>query len=147
MKIEKVEERTPELIQELVAVWESSVRATHLFLSDPEVKKIKEYVPEAIGQVPLLFVAYSDEGPAVAFMGIDGESLEMLFVAAECRGQGVGRALLVPALEQLGVRELAVNEQNPQAVGFYEHLGFEVFKRTDVDQQGDPYPLLYMRLP
>ena len=45
-----------------------------------------------------------------------------------------------------GVREVTVNEQNPQAVGFYQHMGFEVYKRTETDEQGGPYPLLYMRL-
>ncbi|MEE0391786.1 MAG: GNAT family N-acetyltransferase, partial [Lachnospiraceae bacterium] len=29
------------------------------------------------------------------------------------------------------MREVTVNEQNPQAVGFYEHLGFKTYKRTD----------------
>ena len=36
-------------------------------------------------------------------------------------------------------------EQNPDAVGFYEHLGFATYKRTDLDEEGNPYPLLYMR--
>ena len=41
---------------------------------------------------------------------------------------------------------LAVNEQNPQAKGFYEHMGFHVYKRTGLDEQRNPYPLLYMSL-
>ena len=40
-----------------------------------------------------------------------------------------------------------MNEQNPQAVGFYEHMGFQTYRRTDRDEEGGPYPLLYMRLP
>ena len=58
----------------------------------------------------------------------------------------LGRRLMTLAAERDGVRELTVNEQNPQAVGFYEHMGFATYRRTDVDEQGDPYPLLYMRL-
>lgn len=34
MNIDEVRERSPELIQQLTAVWEESVRATHLFLSE-----------------------------------------------------------------------------------------------------------------
>ena len=45
-------------------------------------------------------------------------------------------------IEHYDVQTLAVNEQNPQAHGFYEHMGF---KRTELDEQGQPYPLLYMR--
>lgn len=44
-QILEVRERTPELINKLLEVWEGSVRATHLFLSDSEIDSIKEYVP------------------------------------------------------------------------------------------------------
>ena len=43
------------------------------------------------------------------------------------------------------IQEVTVNEQNPQAVGFYEHLGFQTYKRTECDEEGNPYPLLYMK--
>lgn len=39
-----------------------------------------------------------------------------------------------------------MNEQNSQAKGFYEHMGLQVYKSTDTDEQGNPYPILYMRL-
>ena len=42
-------------------------------------------------------------------------------------------------------QEVTVNEQNPQAVGFYEHLGFQTYKRTECDGEGNPYPLSYMK--
>ena len=39
---------------------------------------------------------------------------------------------------------LKIKEYVPQAVGFYEHMGFKIYKRTDVDEQDRPYLLLYM---
>lgn len=39
-----------------------------------------------------------------------------------------------------------VNEQNPQAVGFYKHMGFDTFKRSEFDEQGNPFPILHMKL-
>lgn len=78
-------------------------------------------------------------------MGIEGERLEMLFLAPDARGTGLGRRLLEYGVAHYGVRELTVNEQNPQAVGFYRHMGFETYMRTETDEQGGPYPLLYMR--
>lgn len=39
-----------------------------------------------------------------------------------------------------------VNEQNAQARGFYEHEGFEVIGRSETDEQGEPFPILHMRL-
>lgn len=37
MRILEVEERNSDLISNLIVVWEASVRATHLFLSDSEI--------------------------------------------------------------------------------------------------------------
>ena len=42
-------------------------------------------------------------------------------------------------------QEVTVNEQNPEGFGFYEHLGFQTYKRTECDEEGNPYPLLYMK--
>ena len=90
-------------------------------------------------------MADKDELP-VGFIGKQNGRLEMLFLDPNVRGQGLGRQMLTYGIEQLGVTELTVNEQNPQAVGFYEHLGFSTYRRTDTDEEGRPYPLLYMRL-
>ena len=142
----KPEDRTAELIERLLKVWEDSVRATHLFLSDDEIMSIKEYVPEALKGIANLIIAEDEKGQPVAFMGVQEGTLEMLFIAPEERGKGLGKRLIRYGIEKYGVERLAVNEQNPKAKGFYEHMGFQVYKRTEADEQGDPYPLLYMRL-
>ncbi len=146
MNIYEPQTRPPALIERLLNVWEASVRATHQFLSDAEVEKIKEYVPQALGGVAHLVVAEEEPGIPVAFMGVAHGRLEMLFLSPSARGKGLGRRLLQLGVRDYGVTELTVNEQNPQAVGFYEHLGFETYKRTEHDEEGNPYPLLYMRL-
>lgn len=140
-----VSDRTPELVERLVDVWERSVRATHTFLSEAEIAEIKPFVPQAIAGVETLVVAEGDGGSA-GFMGVQDGRLEMLFLDPAARGNGLGRRILEHGIEQLGVTELTVNEQNPQAVGFYEHLGFKTYRRTELDEEGHPYPLLYMRL-
>lgn len=132
-------------MRSLLGVWEGSVRATHLFLSESEIARLREYVPQALLAVEILVVAQKGGAPA-AFMGVEGGSLEMLFVAPQERGKGLGRRLLRYGIDRLGVNRLTVNEQNPQARGFYERMGFKVFKRTELDEQGCPYPLLYMEL-
>ena len=144
-EIRTVTERTPELVDQLTRVWERSVRATHTFLSGAEVAEIKPFVPQALEGVEALVVAEKDGAP-VGFIGVEGGRLEMLFLDPDVRGQGLGRYLLERGIERLGVTELTVNEQNPQAVGFYEHLGFKTYRRTELDEEGRPYPLLYMRL-
>lgn len=144
MRIIEVEERTPDLINRLLVVWENSVRATHLFLSDSEIKSIKDYVPQALKGIAHLVIAKDEAGSPAAFMGIENDTLEMLFISQNERGKGLGKRLIQYGIENYAVERLAVNEQNPQARGFYEHMGFHIYKRTDIDEQGNPYPLLYM---
>ena len=146
MNISELSARSPETLGMLVGLWERSVRATHLFLSDAEIAGIKEYVPLALREVGHLIVAEEVPGCPAAFMGIEGDRLEMLFLAPDERGKGLGRRLLELGIRGYGVNEVTVNEQNPLAVGFYRHMGFEIYRRTELDEQGNHYPLLYMKL-
>lgn len=140
----EVTERSPVLLAQLAAVWESSVRATHYFLTEADIRSIAREVPAALASVPHLAAAMKD-GVPTAFLGVGGERLDMLFLSPAQRGQGLGRRLLEWGIRQYGIREVCVNEQNPQALGFYEHLGFHPYKRTERDEQGRPFPLLYLR--
>ena len=144
MKIYELQDRKP-VLEVLLKIWEASVRATHHFLSDAEVLQIKEYVPQALIGVKHLIIAENDTGEPIAFMGVENSRLEMLFISPTERGKGIGKQLIQCGIESYDIQEVTVNEQNPQAVGFYEHLGFVTYKRTDLDEEGNPYPLLYMR--
>lgn len=86
------------------------------------------------------------EGEIVGFAGVDGDMLEMLFVEASRRGTGIGAALLRHVVGRYGVTAVDVNEQNPEATGFYLRHGFQLVGRSEVDGQGRPYPLLHLRL-
>ncbi|GAB6126662.1 GNAT family N-acetyltransferase [Humidesulfovibrio idahonensis] len=85
-------------------------------------------------------------GEALAFMGVAGQRLEMLFVRPGNFRQGLGGRLVRHAVRALGVREVDVNEQNPGALAFYQRLGFQIVGRSAVDGQGRPFPLLHLRL-
>ncbi len=146
MQILEVKDRNAALMDSLLQIWEASVRATHLFLSEAEIQRIKAYVPLALKGVTHLVIATDCPGRAAAFMGVENGRLEMLFLSPKVRGQGLGKQLLQYGIQHYSIQEVTVNEQNPQAVGFYEHMGFKTYKRTDRDEEGGPYPLLYMRL-
>ena len=79
-------------------------------------------------------------------MGIEENKLEMLFITSEYRGKEIGKKMLSYGIENYGVTDLAVNEDNPQAKEFYEYMGFKVYQRNELDDQGNPYPVLYMKL-
>ncbi|HJF75112.1 GNAT family N-acetyltransferase [Gallibacterium anatis] len=144
MNIIQIENRTTLPLEKLLDLWQASVEATHHFLSAEEIAAIRPYVPEAFKGVEHLFLAKED-GEIVGFMGINGTKLEMLFIAPEKRGKGIGKTLLQHAVVKFGVNSLTVNEQNPQAVGFYQYMGFQTVERHELDEQGNPYPILIMK--
>lgn len=146
IKIIEKQDRVDTLIENLILVWENSVRKTHLFLSEDAISEIKEYVPEALREVEHLIVSVSDLEEPIGFMGVQDRSIEMLFISSEERGKGIGKELVRYGIERYAINRVTVNEQNPQAFGFYEHLGFIVYKRAETDEQGRPYPLLYMEM-
>lgn len=146
MQIIKLEGRDNVTIEALVALWERSVKATHDFLDNDAISRIKTYVPTALASVETLCTISADNGIPLGFMGAQNGRLEMLFIDNIARGQGLGSQLLNYGIQQLRVYELTVNEQNPQAIAFYQHHGFSTYKRTELDEEGNPYPLLYMKL-
>ncbi|MNJ84655.1 putative N-acetyltransferase YjaB [compost metagenome] len=130
---------------DLVAVWESSVKATHHFLSEEDFEFYKELVPTFFDQVVLHGVK-NESGQITGFIGTNEANLEMLFVAANQRRKGIGKKLLLYAFENLKVTQVDVNAQNEQAVKFYEHFGFETKSTSELDGFGKPYPILHMEL-
>lgn len=143
MTIEEIAERPEALLGCLLLIWESSVSATHDFLSNQDIIMLRPLVLDALRRVPVLFVA-REEGKPSGFLGMNGDSVEMLFVEAALRGQGTGGALLREALLH-GARRLDVNEQNTQATDFYLHMGFAVCGRSETDALGLPFPVLHMK--
>ena len=71
MKIYEVKDKSEDLKSTLLNIWEQSVKATHTFLTDEEIKKIKGYVPMAISGVKHLIVAEDDIGEIVGFIGVE----------------------------------------------------------------------------
>lgn len=130
---------------EVVELWEASVRATHHFLREEDIEYFK----------PLILNTYLDavelkcmreNKKIVGFVGVADQNLEMLFIHPDYRGKGIGKTLLDYSIDKLKVTKVDVNEQNEQAVGFYKYFGFEVVKRSELDSSGKPYPTLHMEL-
>lgn len=93
-----------------------------------------------------MFAFTDDEEQLIGFIGVQNNKIEMLFVEPAVMGKGVGKALVAYVMQELDVHLVDVNEQNPQALGFYEHMGFQVFERSALDEQGNPFPILHMSL-
>lgn len=132
--------------QELVTVWEASVRATHHFLTEADIQYFKPLILNTYFDAVALRCIRDEDNRIQGFLGVADQNLEMLFIHPDTRGKGIGKALLSYAIAHLQVNKVDVNEQNEQATGFYQHCGFKVMSRSELDAMGKPYPILHMTL-
>ncbi|MBE2894301.1 GNAT family N-acetyltransferase [Spirabiliibacterium falconis] len=143
MNIKKLTDRSSHDVALLVALWEQSVIATHHFLDTNAIAEIKNHVPTALLGVECLAVAMENE-KMIGFIGINGDKIEMLFVHPDYFGKGFGKNLMDFALKN-GVSNVVVNAQNPNALAFYQKMGFQIERTSKVDEQGQPYPIIYLK--
>ncbi|OKH87105.1 GNAT family N-acetyltransferase [Thalassospira sp. TSL5-1] len=136
----------PQDYNELISLWERSVRATHAFLVEKDILRLRDVILDQYFDAVELFCARDENGVITGFIGIAKQRIEMLFVTPNMMGQGIGRALVADAITTHGITDVDVNEQNPDAVGFYQRMGFVVFGRSETDGEGNPFPILHMRL-
>ena len=130
----------------VVELWEASVRATHHFLKEEDILHFKPLILNHYLDAVELTCIRNDHGVILGFQGVAEGNLEMLFIHPNQRGKGIGKALLEHAVKKLGITKVDVNEQNEQALGFYQHYGFEVISRSELDSSGKAYPILHMEL-
>lgn len=132
---------------QLLDIWLRAVRATHHFLQASDIDALLPQLRDVYFQAVELWVAVDTEDRPLGFVGFNENHVEMLFVDPERHGQGIGRALLDFGRQSRSTMSVDVNEQNPQAVGFYRHYGFIQTGRSPLDGEGRPFPLLHMSLP
>lgn len=138
-----IRESRPEDGGRVVEIWRNAVDATHDFLSPEDRLAIDEMVCGFLPQAVLLLAVDASDYP-LAFMLIDNGHMQALFVDPACRGTGIGAALVRHGLGFHPRMTTDVNEQNAQAIGFYEKLGFKRTGRSPFDGQGRPYPLIHL---
>lgn len=130
---------------ELIEVWEASVRSSHHFLAEDDILYYKQLVPEYFPAVEL-YIIRNAQGRIAAFMGLSIEFIEMLFVHPQEQGKGLGKELMRFAIQEKRLRKVDVNEQNAAALQFYTNQGFRVISRDELDSSGKPYPILHLHL-
>ncbi|MEL7965430.1 acetyltransferase [Vreelandella neptunia] len=130
----------------LLEIWKASVRTTHDFLSEDDLQELKPLILEQYFDAVDLRCAKNGHVEIQGFCGVHDGNIEMLFIAPDARSKGIGALLAAYAIKSQGATKVDVNEQNTQALGFYQHIGFSVTGRSPVDGQGKLYPLLHMTL-
>jgi len=130
----------------LFDIWKSAVEATHDFLSEKDYNFYKSKIKSVYFCEVRLYAYTNDEGIIQAFLGVNENKLEMLFVHNSHRGKGIGKILLQFAINELGIKQVDVNEQNTQAVEFYKKHNFIEKYYSAMDYEGKPYPIIGMIL-
>jgi putative acetyltransferase len=130
----------------LLDIWQRSVRATHTFLTDWDIESLLPIVRDQVLPTLKTWVLCDDESAPIGFMGVGDDTIEALFIAPEHFRRRGGTMLVQFAKSRL-MRPLRVdvNEQNPDAVIFYQSSGFQVIGRSTSDAEGRPFPILHMR--
>jgi putative acetyltransferase len=132
---------------DMLKVWESSVRATHHFLNNDHIEDIKKIIREKeIFDHMNLTCARDSSRNILGIMGTSEENLDMLFIDARFIGRGIGKLLLFHAMNDLKITKVDVNEQNEQALQFYQNFGFHIVSRSACDDNGLPFPILHLQL-
>lgn len=103
----------------LVKIWESAVKATHNFLSESDFQYFKKAIPKQYFLHLEVYIISENSDPK-GFGAVSDDTLEMLFVHNDARGNGLGKILYQYLHDKTGCTKVDVNEQNPQAIGFYE---------------------------
>lgn len=93
----------------LIEIWERSVRATHHFLPESEIKELKSLILNEYFQHVLLH-QYIQDNQIIGFIGTSPDNIEMLFIEPDFRGQGIGKALTLFVIEKLNIQKVDVNE-------------------------------------
>lgn len=130
----------------VVELWEVSVRATHHFLKEEDIAYFKPLILNVYLNAVELRCIRNSNHDLKGFLGVANQNLEMLFVHPDYMADGIGKALLAYSIDKLEVNKVDVNEANEQAVGFYQHCGFEKVGRSELDGSGKPYPIWHMEL-
>lgn len=131
----------------LIDIWEASVRATHKFLSNNDILYFRERILEQYFDLVDLHYLHLQEYDAIAgFLGLSEGKIEMLFIDPQHFRKGYGKLLVEFAIDEKKVTKVDVNEDNPEALKFYEKLGFQVLNRLEKDSEGKDFPILQMEL-
>ncbi len=131
--------------EQMIAVWEKSVRATHHFVNSEEVDRLKELVKQIDFNSFSVYCLIS-ENKVLGFLGVEDCVIESLFLDPNYIGQKLGTKLINFAINELKADKVNVNEQNSDAIKFYSKFGFVTYERTEKDDYGNDYPILKMKL-
>ena len=137
------------MLPEMLKIWQDSVRASHFFLKDSDIVEIKQEVKAAFSSLQNILVAKLNNDFA-GFIGVSEKSIEMLFVASKFFNLGLGKRLILEAVNAFFTEQdeilLDCNEQNERGLKFYQKLGFKQLGRSEKDSSGRDFAIIHFSI-
>ena len=96
-RIQKIE------YEEIVDIWEESVRATHHFLKEEDIEYFKPLILNTYLDAVELRCIKNENEKILGFLGVADQNLEMLFIRPKFRGKKIGKTLLDYSIDKLNV--------------------------------------------
>ena len=139
----------PSMLPEMLKIWQDSVRASHFFLKDSDIVEIKQEVKAAFSSLQNILVAKLNNDFA-GFIGVSEKSIEMLFVASKFFNLGLGKRLILEAVNAFFTEQdeilLDCNEQNERGLTFYQKLGFKERGKSQKDSKGRDFAIIHFAI-
>lgn len=128
----------------LTDLWERSARASHAFMDDVEFAHQHPRIRDLLLPSMDVWLAEAD-GVPVGFVGAREDVVELLYIAPEAQGQGIGTSLLTQVAGGRGPDRVEVFADNERGVGFYRSQGFVEAERYLTDVAGGTFEVLRLR--
>lgn len=129
---------------EIIDIWERSVKYSHKFLSLKEIEDIKENLIEILPNFEVNLWIEDEE--IIGFSSDSEKHLNRLFLDPKYIGKGYGSKIISTLIEENLINTVDVNKDNQLAKEFYFRKGFKVFRESALDDEGRLYPILHLKL-
>lgn len=127
----------------LTDVWERAARSTHQFMGDDDFAELVPRIRDLLLPSMDVWLAAIDGRP-VGFVGARDEHVELLYIAPEAQGRGLGPRLLAELAEGAGPRTVEVYAGNSVGLGFYRSQGFTETRRDPTDGAGRSFAIVHL---
>ena len=111
-------------INRVAEIWLTANRNAHAFIPAAYWESHLDFVKNMLPQTEVY--VYETNQTIQGFIGINGESIEGIFVANEMQSHGIGKLLLDFLKEKKTKLSLDVYQKNTRAIRFYQREGFQI---------------------
>lgn len=139
--VREIDRITREEIDSILEIWYESAKNTYDHLLEEDFQDLMPMVEVGVRDSDNIIVIEKEE-EIKGFLLLDEEIIDMLFIKADSRHKGYGRKLVEFVIDKYDIRYASVNEENEEAIKFYQDIGFVHEEKGEQDHLGRVYPML-----